>query len=82
LDRTDREKVTGVWTDLHNVQLHNLYRSTGIFCFRGLFNDPLSNAVQHRLMEWLKNIEMAGGWKRVGRECTDMCMVGVRRTRE
>ena len=58
----DREKVTGVWTKLHNVQLHNLekklhnvqlhnlYRSTGIFCFRGLFNDALSNAVQHRVI--------------------------------
>jgi len=32
------------WIRLHNVQLHNLYRSTGIFCLRGLFNDAVSNA--------------------------------------
>jgi hypothetical protein len=39
----DREKWQEVGRKLQNVQLRNLYRSSGILCFRGLFNDAVSS---------------------------------------
>lgn len=62
-----REDVTGFWTKLHNVQLHSLYPFNRYFLFCGLFNDAVSNAVCQRVIGWLMNIEMAEGWRGVGR---------------